>query len=79
MPALLLLMPVHAASLACEAIFLTLTGTGRQKAVGIYGGIAGELWRNRRHICNLVQTLTYGNGWPAIPSYSRLRAGSLTS
>nr|WP_298131616.1 glycosyltransferase family 2 protein [uncultured Pseudoxanthomonas sp.] len=52
-PALALLMPLHAISLACEALFLALSGTGRDKVVRIYGSIPGELWRNRGNISAL--------------------------
>jgi len=57
LPALLALLPLHAVSLAAEALFLLVRRSGRDKVARIYGPIPGWLWRHRRPIHNWRQTL----------------------
>lgn len=49
-PALLPLLPLHALLLAAEALFLLVTGTGRDKVGSIYAPIPRWLWRHRKAI-----------------------------
>lgn len=55
--ALALLLPLHAAALACEALFLMFGGTDIKKVSRIYGPIPLEIWRNRRDLCGLRSRL----------------------
>lgn len=50
LPALLVLLPLHALALAAEAVFLLFSGTGRAKVRAIYAPILPWLWRHRRDI-----------------------------
>ena len=52
-PALLLLLPLHALLLACEALFLAVTGTGPAKIHRIYAGIPAAIWTHRHDIRGL--------------------------
>lgn len=52
-PALALLLPLHAAALACEALFLLFGGTGTIKVFRIYGPIPRAVWHNRRNLGSL--------------------------
>jgi GT2 family glycosyltransferase len=56
--ALLLLMPIHAVSLACEALFLLIVGTGWEKVRRIYSSIPGAIWLRRKEIKELRRRLT---------------------
>lgn len=57
LPALLLLMPIHALLLACEALFLLLVGTGWEKVRRIYAGIPRAIWSRRCEIQELRNRL----------------------
>lgn len=50
LPALLVLLPLHALALTAEAVFLLFSGTGRAKVRAIYAPILPWLWRQRRDI-----------------------------
>jgi GT2 family glycosyltransferase len=56
---LVLLMPVHMLLLACEALFLSITGTGFTKIRRIYGGIPIAIWKHRRNIRALRKRLMH--------------------
>lgn len=56
-PLLALLLPLHAATLAAEAAFLALTGTGVARVARIYGRIPAEIWRQRTRLKALRRTL----------------------
>lgn len=57
LPALLVLLPLHALALLAEAAFLLLSGTGRAKVRAIYAPILPWLWRHRRDIAALRRRL----------------------
>lgn len=56
-PALVGLLPVHAAWLFCEALALLITGTNARKVRRIYAGIPRAVWSKRQHIHALRQQL----------------------
>lgn len=60
--ALLALLPLHAASLALEAVFLLATGTPAKSVRRIYAGIPGAVWACRPRICALRGRLMQKRG-----------------
>jgi GT2 family glycosyltransferase len=50
--ALLAVLPTHALLLAVEALFLLLSGSGRDKVWRIYAPIPSALWRQRKRIAS---------------------------
>lgn len=49
-PVLLILLPLHALLLSAEALFLLVSGSGRDKVRRIYAPIPGWLWQHRADI-----------------------------
>lgn len=57
LPALLVLLPLHALALLAEVVFLLLSGTGSVKVRAIYVPILPWLWQHRRDIAALRRQL----------------------
>lgn len=51
--ALVIVVPLHAAFLGVEALYLLLAGSGISKIRAIYGALPRWLWQNRHHIVRL--------------------------
>lgn len=58
-PALLFVFPLHALLLLVEAMFLLVTGAGRDKVRRIYAPIPGSVWRQRRPLAALRARLKH--------------------
>lgn len=71
--ALIMILPVHAALLSLEALFLMLSGAGRDKVGKIYRPILPFLWQQRKQIKAVRHRLYEQQRCPSIRFMARFR------